>query len=340
MSRLLALALVFLLLTASSHAMARDELYQAQVAVVDQSAAEREKAIQAALVQVLTRLTGRPGAQPETAPLVRTASRFVQQFRYDATEELRLIVAFDGPSLQRALGERGVAVWRNDRPPVLVWLALDAGNERLLLGANERPAVREPVARAGRELGLPLLFPLLDLEDLGKVSFADVWGGFSDDLRAASVRYGTELVVRARVYREADGQWQARWALVNQRDAAWQSSDPSLERALAGGLAELARRLAPQYAAVPRQQASSDALRLQVHGVRELSDYLRLESYLAALSGVNGARLEAAQGETATFRLALESSPERVLRSLQSSGRLRPVADAGEPGSTHRFELR
>src|SRR5690606_20967414 len=196
------------------------------------------------------------------------AGRFVQRFRYDNTPDgLQLSVLFEGGTLHRALGELEVPIWQSDKPPVLVWLAVDGGGERMLVGAHERPALREPIMQAARDLGLNLLFPLLDLEDMAKVRFSDVWGGFAETIRAGSERYGTPVVVMARVHREGND-WVGRWTLLDPRiGGVWQTRGSALQDALAMGPQQLANRLHPVYARVPNTQASTDELIVEVQGV-------------------------------------------------------------------------
>lgn len=348
MLKSLALVLVLLLLLHSTAgAASRGEFYQTAVAVSGQGSGEREQAIRAALEQLLIRMTGRSDVREETAAagLFADANRFVQQFRYESTADgLQLSVAFDGSGLRRALGEAGVAVWRNERPPVLVWLAVDGGGERFLLGAHEHEPLRLPLMAAARDVGLPLLLPLLDLEDLAEVSFADVWGGFGDSVRTASARYGEPVVVLARVYRDGD-RWVGRWSQLDRRgDGAWQTSHRELDGTLRDGMTQLARRLSGEHAAVPRLQASSDRLLVQVEGVEDLGGYLALKRYLGAVGGVRGADLSGVSGNVVEFRLALEASPERVLRRLREGDRLSELdaveVDTDELLLAHRFRIR
>ena len=106
-------------------------------------------------------------------------------------------------------------VWGPERPLTLVWIAVDDGvGGRALLGANEAAqfgtpttpqraelltTVRADVVAAADERGLPIAWPLLDLEDLNAVTFTDVWGGFDDRIVAASTRYRADAVLIGRV---------------------------------------------------------------------------------------------------------------------------------------------
>src|SRR5262249_34995195 len=59
--------------------------------------------------------------------------------------------------------------------------------------------VRTEIAAAADERGLPIAWPLLDLEDLNAVTSTDVWGGFDDRIVAASARYRADARLIRRV---------------------------------------------------------------------------------------------------------------------------------------------
>src|SRR5699024_2987444 len=110
-----------------------------------------------------------------------------------------LIARFDEQSLRRALARAGIPVWQTERPPVLVWFAFDSGDEQELVNADAGPQPREALRAAVARLGIPVIFPLLDLQDRQHVHYSDVVGGFSEPVLAASRRYSTELVLMLRV---------------------------------------------------------------------------------------------------------------------------------------------
>src|SRR6185503_18770188 len=112
-------------------------------------------------------------------------------------------VGFISTQVDQALAALQKPVWGPERPLTLLWIAVDDGNGgRALLGANDTAALgldpnppgmterlaalRKDLQSVADERGLPITLPLLDLEDLGAVTFADVWGGFEDRVAGAS----------------------------------------------------------------------------------------------------------------------------------------------------------
>jgi hypothetical protein len=131
-----------------------------------------------ALGEVLIRVTGQRAAPelPAFADLLAAAPSLVQQFRYEFQDrvdevtgrprrELQLSVRFDPRAVQRAAIERGVPVWGSERPATLVWLAWDDGRERGLMDESAPSNIDPALVRASTRRGLPLVTPLMDLED-------------------------------------------------------------------------------------------------------------------------------------------------------------------------------
>ena len=332
----LALALLLAALFLPGHALAQVAPGEIAVEVADQSPESREQALEAALERALVRVSGLPGiaGEPLLEELLGVPERYLQQFRYlgagTAEEPLRLLARFDIDALTRALVERGVPVWDPGRPPVLVWLAYESEQGRGLVAEGEDPTgVGAALRRAAEQVGLSVMYPLLDLEDQARVGYADVAGGFERTVMDASGRYGTPLVMMGRVRGLADGSWRGRWSLLTDGlRGQWQESAASREALLDRAARELATRLRPEYAVLPDLQADS-RLRVRIEGVEGLQSYADVEGYLAGVTGVAGVALESVDGQTVVFRLALSQPADRVLRELRRGTRLLPEEIGG-----------
>jgi len=255
---------------------------------------------------------------------VGRAGRFVQQFRYERDGEgaLQLRTRFDTNALREALVRAGVPVWQRDRPPVLVWLAVERGGRREMVGSEQGATEREAMLEAAAELGLPLLFPLMDLEDQRRVSFADVAGGGDEPVLAASERYDTPVVLAGRLRASGEG-WEARW-LLHGPDAGrerWSDQAPALAALADAAVARIAASLREPYTLLPDLDRSR-ALEVRVTGLRGLADYAAAERALAALGGVTGVQPQEVHGELVRFRLQVNVAPDRVRRALIAGTRL------------------
>lgn len=320
---------LLLVLTLMSSAVAQiEDLYRVSVPAASQGPEDRAAAFRGALDRVVVRLTGREDAVAAIAEagLPARAERFVREYRYESDgAETQLAVRFDGAALREALVRAGIPVWQRDRPPVLVWLAVDGADGRFLVG-DEEPVTREALRESMAERGVPLLFPLLDLEDQQRLSISDVAGGFTGPILEASERYGAAVVLSGSV--RADGNLsRGRWTLsVDGRGQEWRDLAPTREELFAGVAAEVASRLQAEYALLPAVDQDI-AFHLWLLGVDSAPRFAAAERALLATAGVEDVRAQTVFPDRVRFRLSLSVSVERMQRELRRSSALTPASD-------------
>jgi uncharacterized protein len=305
-------------------------LYEAQVPVASQAAPEREQALRAALAQVLVKVSGDRSAPQRSAlaQALANAGQYVQQFGYrtppEASEGLLLWARFDADGVARVLREAGLPVWAQRRPVTLVWIAVQDEQRRELVSAGGGvPDVQAALETAAHSRGLPILLPLLDLEDQRALDFADVWGGFGDVVLRASSRYQPEAVLVGRLQRERSGQWRARWTLYEGTAGAHWESEGHLEAAVAAGIERLADDLAARY--VAPSGAERGRLALAVTDVMSLEAYARADRYLRELGPVEEVQVLQVEPERVVFLLEVRGGQQALERAIAPGGVLQPL---------------
>src|SRR5262245_61670882 len=115
------------------------------------------------MVAVLGKLSGRldTATDPRVADLLASPASYVQQTGY--TEQGQLRVGFDARTLRTWMLARGLPVWGDDRPLVMLWLAIDLEGDRAIVGADDESGVQATLAKVAGERGLPLQLPLLEI---------------------------------------------------------------------------------------------------------------------------------------------------------------------------------
>lgn len=307
-----------------------DSLYEVQVPVADQSAAERARALEQALREVAVRVSGmRQAAQGALAADSVQPGRVVQQYGYLSTPEgLKLQVRFEPGATEQLLRQQGLPIWAGERPTTLVWLALQDGADRRLLGTDDPGVAGRALRQRAEERAVPLILPLLDLEDQSRVRFADVWGGFFDSVRAASQRYGADAVLVGRLERQHGG-WLARWTLFNHGETRqWNQNLDDLEAAAALGVDGLADALAARYTEQFGGSVDANRVGVWVEDVRTLEDYAQLSRFLRSRESVRDARLVLVNGDRVRYELDVRGGQERLARSLRTWERFVPVSGA------------
>jgi hypothetical protein len=159
---------------------------------------------------------------------------------------------------------------------------------------------------------------LLDLEDLGVVTFADVWGGFDDRVSAASARYRADAVVIGRVRPGLTGS-EVQWLLLRGAE----------RRALAGGaLRDGLDAVADAYAAELSTVGAASTTLIRILDVTSSADYGRVMSYLEQQSVLQTVDVESLENGVLDLRVAARGDARVLERILALGGVLRPAAAA------------
>jgi hypothetical protein len=316
-----------------------NDLFETEVVVPNQSPAARSGAFHTALAEVLVRVAGRNdvlASEPARALLEDPAS-LVQQYRYYTRPDsqppvLLLRVRFDEASVRNGLQQKGLSYWGKERPDTLVWLAVEDRGRRYVVAAGDDSDVRQQIELAARQRGVPIVLPLMDLEDQSRARFTDIWGGFFDNVLQASERYGPQAVLIGRLNRSVSGGWSSRWHLqVGATPSAWSDSRSDLASLSQQGIDDAADIMASQFA-VASGNAGNGGVTIEISGVDSLADYARINTYLASLTSVAGMQLVQVNGPSLTYKLQLNGNLQDLTRTVAIGSVLEPEM-GGMPGS-------
>ncbi len=325
-------------------------LYEAAVPVVGQGAEARAPAMREAFGQVLIKISGNRDLllREDLVKRLKRAPRYVQQYRYRMLEQpladdpapvvdpenplpdRQLWVRFDEKAVNRLLREAGVPVWGGTRPSTLVWLTRDAKGRRTLYQQDMEPELATAVTETAEQRGLPVVMPLMDLEDRNTLQVSDLWGGFEENIRRASQRYLPDVILAGRLHRQGSQAWSGDWTLyLPDGVEQWQiqgEGDLALAReGVQRAVDLLAARFAPQSAS-----QGVEALRIRVSGMLNLADYVLVKDYLHSLVMIEQLDLLAAGPEQVSFLARVQGGREALERGIVLGGVLESVVTPDE----------
>lgn len=359
MSAALRILLLFLLIPLA-HAQERVDLFHAEVLVPNQSQAERNKAVVDGLAEVVLRATGQPAAleNPQVVEALNRAGNYLVEWRYESTEETlevkgrqvpawRLVLRYSHAGVEKLLREAQLPIWPASRPKVLVWLMADTGQGRRIVTSSSAPEISEDLQDLARRRGLPVIRPLMDLEDQVALPASRLWALDYNAIRQASERYDPDSILVGRLIELSPGRWRASWSLTHRnRNLIFDNSGINAREALAAGLDQVVSHYVGLYAIIP-QEGSGEALIFQVDGVEDFATYMRLNNYLESMAAVRRFDVVAAQagslliyvypeGEASVLRDVLALDERLVAIPELSVAGLPP----GSPGNPLRYRWR
>lgn len=352
--------LVFLLLWLVSwqHVKAAviEDLYDAKIAVDDQSQSTQNNAISLALKHVFIKVRGNKDllTNQRIKNALSKATRFVRSYSYEKLgAQLYLVISFDPHRVANVIRNAGFAVWDKRRPDTLIWLAVKSSDdsERQIATFTEFSEIYQRLSERAAQRGIVLMFPLWDLDDIQALGVFDIWGGFSSQISKASERYAVPSVLSARIYlsdnpssdvtqntvmahEEAAQQWSADWTMIEGGGllaGQVQGDSPLL---IAENLIDaLADQLSSKYAIDLAQIDRADSkVHIIINNIESLDYYSQALRSLENMSVVNEATLIKLQGPRATFELDLLGDLEDLTNALRLDSKIRPVVDDfGQP---------
>ena len=316
-----------------------DDLYRVEVPVADQGQEERNRAIQLGFEKVLIKVTGNRNIAQKSAlqNVFGTASRYVQQYRYrveqpeistdaeaEVADEKRFLqVFYDKLAVDRMLRERGLPVWGKSRPQVLAWVGFESRGKRKLLIPEFNPQVVGMLNNMSDDRGIPMLLPLMDLEDQSALSASDLWGAFDKPVRDASGRYDPDVILLITVKSVSDNFWTSDWSLLDGQDVKnWELRGKQLSEVIQLGMHQMSDILAQSYA--PAGGNQTQVLNMQVGAVGSFAELLKIQNFLENQETVQDFQVRAIQDDRVILALNLRGGVQAFTQAVNLSGFLLP----------------
>jgi uncharacterized protein len=348
MFRFLALGLFLLGLAAPVSAQKVDGLYETRLQVADQSGAARKDAAVEGLKKVLVKVSGQRSTllNARVQAALAKADVYMSQFSYSTlgrdewtpdipTATRWLNMSFESNGVNRILKDAGIALWGENRPSVLVWLASDAGQGRRSVLTNQTNSPFLPALKnAAQDRGVPLLLPIMDLEDQQALPLENLWGLFSDAILSGSTRYTPDAVLAGRIYPAGNNLFSGHWKFMfhaEEQVVSFEavSLDEALERA-----ADLAASTLAASFSIKTTGAVSSGVVCEVSGVNSLDNYSRLGRYLGGMNIVKRYDIRRVDRDRITVYVQLASDMEQFTQILKLDKKLSFVA-TDEQGIYH-----
>jgi hypothetical protein len=317
------LAGVLLLGSTAGMAVPVTNLYRAEVPVANQGRAALDDAARDALGEVLVKVSGSAEVLDLAAirQAMARAKDMVQQYNYRRESgELRVLIEFPSELVTELVTSAGAPLWTANRPATLAWVAVDLADGRRFLtpAAELYPALEQ----AFDQRGLPLRFPLYDLQDSTALKVDDLWRLNGAALTGATARYGNQHILAGRMSQLSTGRWLGDWSYISDEGRVDRRVEADDAAALAvTGSTLVAEALAARYAVATTATMGGSVL-MRVQGITDFRQYRELVSWLESLELVKHANVELMQGDTLTLRLVAQAAAAQLRSTIELNRRL------------------
>ncbi len=304
----------------AASAMKMESIYEAEVPVSSQDEQQRNQAIEQAFIQTLNKISGTADLLQNAAikAAMPSSQKLVEEFSYlpsglQATPFF-LKVKFDPKSMRKLLRQAKEPIWDKNRPLVLVWLLVELPDHPPEIVDNQsNNEYGLLLKKQALQRGIPLLLPMMDLNELNEVSITDLRSRSLTVLQKASARYNSDGLLIGSIERQ-DKKLIGHFRLsVGQEQGDWELSGdtaPLLIEALSN---KLATTLASRYASVQTEEISSSFL-LVVKGISEQEDFENLLRFMKHISLIRQMEVENVLGDEVSFRLEVQGAQQAFMQ--------------------------
>lgn len=289
-------------------------LYEADMPVASQTEDLKEQAIRDGFLQMLIKLTGDPNITKNRMirESISKADYYVQEYSYSAvtmmSSEYTLHIRYNKVDVNKLLKQAGLAYWGETRPLLLVWLVVtDKQGNSDVIGSETPADIFSVMKREGKKFGLPVIFPLMDVDDVNQVSTESILNTNIPELVAASKRYLPDAMLIGVLQEKADSV-ESQWHLVLKDDQwNWSIVDKNNLAVIDAIMNEVSQTFAKHYVA-RAPEAAATWIKLTVSHVAEHDDFNDLIQYLKQLTPVQQVKLSQVTGDTVEVAVLIQGT--------------------------------
>lgn len=329
--------------TAAPSSIITIDSFTREVQVLDDSSQERDKGF----ISAYKDITGKTSSSIKAKKVETYVRSFSYIHKQNASGQnvLFLHVEFYPNSLQKAINKPKPEVetisQKNNlsenittNSDVLIWLVIlgyDEKNNILVDDANTSD-VATNLRNAAKDAGINISLPLMDLEDVGKISEDDICNLNLENIKNASKRYNSGSTLVGCIVHTMNGE-RGQWLLLNaDKSYNWSFYDKGYEEIIKKSLAKVSEIIKPSLVGVKSEKNKTNNISnqkptkivMEVSDVDSLDKYNEVTSYLKKVPivlGVDLLKLKAtsvklsvtAAGDRKALISALNEIPEKQL---------------------------
>ena len=321
--------LLYFSLQQSANAVVVEDLFTVELPVADQTTSLRLDAFSQAFKQVVVKVSGSDDALKSAAfkRPIENSARYVKQFRYltrnlPDDEEFEgggifLRIDFDQHLLESLLRENKFPVWGRERPSSLLVISYDVNENIKLVSDDTTPDLIELLDQEASRHAVPVLFPLMDLEDIAMVNIGDIVSREFDTIAGMASRYAPDALLVGQIIGRSGKGWQGDWEVrFADQIFKWQFKASQKNAVIEQVIKHLARILALEYA-LEDHRRSDLTLLLGVSALHGIDSLIKVQEYLKSLNAVDSVRVAMINNDVVTYRLRLRNDASDLQRLIE-----------------------
>lgn len=292
-----------------SHAVEVKNLYLVKWPVAEQSKTARWKAALGGFKEVLVRKSGSTAIlqSSDVQQAYRKVTSYLQRFEYirQSTKNSKtpyiISLYFEPRLIDKLIQDAKMPLWGANRPVTIMWIAVEENYKRQVLKENLVKDNQQNANYSSQQLitqdlvdsiqenatrrGIPVILPLMDLDDELIVSISDIWGLFPTTITEASQRYSADSIIFGRIRKQGE-RWIGNFGYLNQKDEFnFETKSETSQQVIAGMIDKLSELLCNKYCVIEETGQKNEIL-MNLSDVNNFSEFKASENYLKNLSSI------------------------------------------------------
>ena len=306
-----------------------EDLFTVELPVADQTTSLRLESFSEAFKRVIVKVSGSDEAlrSPAFKRPIEGSARYVKQFRYISrsspedeeveADRLYLRIDFNQQLIESLLRENNFPVWGRERPSSLLVISYDVNETIKLVADDSTPDLVEALDQAASIHAVPVLFPLMDLEDIALVKISDIVSRQYDNIDTMATRYAPDALLVGQIVGRSGEGWQGDWEVrFAEQIFKWKFKASSKQSVIDQVIRHLAKILALEYALEDHQRVEQSLL-LSVSALDGIDNLIAVQKYLKSLNVVDSVRVAMINKDVITYRLKLRNNAEDLQRLIE-----------------------
>jgi hypothetical protein len=315
----------------------QSDLYRVEWPVMDRSQQAYQEALLASFKEVVVRASGTQRALDAfyVQESYKKLPSFIRTYQYlplpksdePNAPKYNLVFHFDANAIRRLLQDAAVPMWSGSQPVTVMWIAYEDNFERKVLNSATptEDSILQSMKRQVERRGLPVVLPLMDLEDELAVTSSDIWGLFPEPIMNTSIRYGSDAVFAGRLVNQGSG-WSGRFLLnVNNQPVYQDFEAETSDNLLLQAIDWLGESLCNVYCVA--ESFTVNQWRLLIQDVGSFYSYRKLMDYLESLSAIRRVELAQLKGRSIMVNVDLVGDVESLIQAIELDRKLLPETD-------------
>lgn len=344
------LALSVSLATSSTvFAKTKVDIYEASVPIAaDAGQDEQNQALEQGFIEVLQKATGQQDLPKSSA--IESAKKDIesvlQRYRVEGEgEDAVMQASFLPERIDSIIQSSNLSLWPAERKSILVWLVDENESDPDAQIAWEQSGleVLTQLTDAAQKVGVPVFFPVGDIEDVTNISSSDVEGNFTSRLASASSRYPADAIL-AVVKKSTDSGQEVQWRFYDQspeslsRKAGTPEQGSLTEQDADVAFEKMMRQLSSHFVANSADKKKDapvvDEFVANFNGISKARDLIDMQNRLKSFASVGNVQISGIKGRSASLNIQLIAPKSQFDQEIIQSRYFMPSSEPVAADST------